>query len=180
MFNFLFKILYSLVSFIVGIFFVLLGIICLILPWSAIIRTDMIEFILENSIAISLFGFGFIVIGITIVLNLYIGSKRSTYYVRAGNRSIAIDEEIIQQYLDTYWKQIFPHQDVPTRLILKKNKIRVIADLPQTPFSEQKRFVERIQHDLEDIFSGVLGYSHEFILNLSFQQQKQSNGTTIK
>jgi hypothetical protein len=138
----------------------------------------MIEFILENSIAISLFGFGFIILGSIMVVNLYIGAKRSYYYVRAGNRSIAIDEEIIQQYLHSYWKRLFPLEEIPTRLVLKKNKIKIIADLPHTPASEQKHFIERIQHDLEDIFSRILGYSHEFVLAINFQKEQLAKEKT--
>lgn len=172
MFSFLFNFLYSLVSFIVGFFFILLGILCLILPWSPMIRTDLIEFILANSIAISLYGFGFIVVGLTTVVNLYLSTKRRYTYVRGGTRSIAIHEEIIQQYIASYWKQAFPQHEVPMRLILKRNSVKVIADLPYTPVAERKLFIERIEQDLQDILTRILGYSHEFILALSFQKKE--------
>lgn len=168
MFNSLVNFFYYLISFFIGLFFLMLGIICIILPWSPSIRTGIIEFILENSTAISLFGFGFLVIGIMLMVNLYLSSKRHYYYIRVGRRSISIDEEIIRQYLQTYWKQLFPYEEIPTRLVMKKNRIKVVAELPHIPLGEQKLFVERVQDDIQDIFSRSLGYPHDFLLSLSF------------
>jgi ABC-type multidrug transport system fused ATPase/permease subunit len=154
-------------------FFILLGIIALLLPWSAHIRTDMIEFILENSIAISLFGFGFIILGFLIVLSLYLSSKRRYYYVRGGERTVVIDQEIIRHYLQAYWLQKFPNQEIPNRLVLKKNRIRVTADLPFTELKAQKPLIERIKQDLEELFHQMLGYSHQFVLVASFPKKKR-------
>jgi hypothetical protein len=169
MINFFFNILYYFVNFGVGIFFLILGILSIIMPWSPTIRSNLIKFILENSMAISLFGFGFFVIGFTLLINLYMNSKRHYYYVRVGHKSISIDQEVVQQYLDAYWKQLYPHNDIPTRLLMKKNRIKVTAELPHMPLGEQKLFVEKIQDDLQDIFSRTLGYPHDFMLALSFQ-----------
>lgn len=171
MFNFLFNFLYYLVTIVIGVFFLALGIFAMVLPWSSSMRTELIEFVLSNSIAISLFGFAFLVIGLTVLINLYLSSKRRYYYVRVGRRSIAIDEEIIQQYLHSYWRQLFPEDDVPTRLTLKRNKIKVFAELPHVPVNEQKAFIEHIKEDLQDIFVRILGYSHEFMLSLRFQSK---------
>lgn len=167
MFNFF----YSFVCFVVSLFFLLLGVICLILPWSAAVRTDLIQFILENTTAIALFGLGLVIIGSLIAINFILGFKKRYYYIEAGKKSVAVDETLIQQYLHTYMKQLFPQCEVPTRLILKKNKIKVIADLPETPLVEQNAIIQRIQQDLEDIFKRILGYSHELIFAISFPKK---------
>jgi len=165
MFNFL----YSIVSFVIALFFIALGIMAILVPWSAGLRTDAIEYILANSIAISLFGFGFIVIGGTMVLNLILSSRKKYYYSRVASNFVAVDEAVIQQYLRFYWEQIMPDQDVPTQLTLKKNKIYITADLPFRPVSEQKVLIENIKQDLRNIFTKVLGYPHDFVLSVSFQ-----------
>lgn len=165
MFNFL----YSVVSFVIALFFIALGIIGVLLPWSTTLRTDMIEYILANSIAISLFGFGFMIVGGTMVLNLILSNRKKYYYSKVGNNFIAVDEVVIAQYLRSYWEQIFPHQEVPTQLVLKKNIIRITADLPYKPAEEQKMFVEHVKQDLRNIFTQVLGYPNEFFLSVSFQ-----------
>lgn len=168
MFNFL----YSVISFIIALFFISLGCIAVLLPWSATLRTDMIEYILANSIAISLFGFGFIVVGGTMVLNLILSARKKYYYSRVGSNFVAIDEVVIAQYLRSYWEELFPNQEIPTRLVLKKNKIKINADLPYKPAEEQKMFVENIKQDLRNIFTQVLGYPHEFVLSVSFPKNK--------
>lgn len=169
MFNVLFNSLYYVLSFSLAIFFIFLGVIGIMLPWSPIIRTDMIQYILENSIAISLFGFGFTVIGVFMGISLYLNTKRQYYYIRAGKLLTIVDEVIIQQYLESYWKQVFPQHLIPTRLSLKKNKIKIMADLPHIPRSEQKEFILKVEQDLQETFARIFGYSREFILALNFQ-----------
>lgn len=164
---------YSLISFVVAIFFILIGVISIMIPWSPSVRTDLIQFILEDSIAIFLFGFGFIIIGLAIAINILQSSKRRYYYVRTGNNSVSIDETLIQEYLNSYWRSLFPQHDVPTRFTLKKNKIHVFADLPSLPVPQQKILVDRIKRDLNDIFSKILGYQNDFMLSISFQKEKE-------
>lgn len=167
----MFNALYSLITIIVALFFILLGIIGLILPWSAAIRTDLIQFILENTLAISLFGFGFVIIGSILVVNLMQNLKRRYYYLRSQNQEVVIDETLIQQYLNSYMKDLFPHHDVPARLSIKKNKIKITADLPYASIEQQELFTHRMRHDLGEIFKNILGYSNEFILLVSFPKK---------
>ena len=174
MLNFLYNLLYSTVSVVIGLFFILLGLLGILLPWSPHIRTDFIQFILENSIAISLFGFGFIVIGAIVVIEVYSNMRRKIYYVRRGKKSIIIDEEIMKNYLQSYWKQSYPKQDIPSRLLIKKNRIKIVAELPFVPKLEQESLVEHIQDDLQDIFSRLLGYSHDLVLAASFQPARKT------
>lgn len=169
----MFKFLYSLINFIVAIFFILFGIIGLILPWSATVRTELIEFILANTLAIAIFGFGFVVVGCTIVINLMQNLKRRHYYIHSENHSVAINEALIQQYLNSYMKELFPQHDIPTRLSIKNNKIKISADLPYTPPTQQELFIHRMKGDLEEIFKRILGYSNEFILSISFPRSQQ-------
>jgi len=143
------------------------------IPWSPEIRSNIIDFFLENTIAISLFGFGFFVIGLTMLVNFYLSSKRRYYHLKVGERSVAIDEVVIRQCLQSYWEQVFPNQDVPTRLLLRKNKIKVIADLPYVPKEERSTVLERIQNDLHEIFSKTLGYTQKFLLSITFQPESK-------
>ena len=164
---------YSLISFFVAIFFILLGVISVMIPWFSTVRTDVIQFILEDFIAISFFGFSFLAIGIGIVFNILIGLRRNYYHFKVGSNSVAIDESILQKYLNTYWQDLFPGNDIPNRLILKKNKIHVIADLPYMTRHQQEVVLERIKTDLRDIFGRLLGYHHQFHLSASFQDERR-------
>lgn len=163
--------LYTLVSFVVALFFILLGVIGIILPWSTGIRSDVIQFILENTLALSLFGFGFTIIGLIIAINVFLSFKKKYYYVKTGKQGVAVDELLVHHYLQSYWEQVFPNHEVPTRLIFKKNRIKITADLPYMPRDQQKVCVERVQTDLNDILKRILGYHDALTFSLSFPKR---------
>lgn len=152
---------------------------CVMLPWSPIVRSDLIQFILEDSLAICLFGFGFIVVGLAVIINIAFSAKHSYYQLRAGPYSVSIDEEIIHEYLNTYWKNLFPQSPVPNRLTIKKNKIYLVADLPYIPLPEQKRFLEKVKMDLSELFTSTLGYKDMFYLSVSFQSEQKSKNSEL-
>lgn len=172
MFSALHKFLYYIFAFIIATFLIFLGVIAMMLPWSTSIRTDLVTFILENSIAISLIGFGFFILGVAWWVNLWQSSKRSYYQVRVGNKKILIDESILQHYVDAYWQQLLPGKEVPNQLIIRNNQIKIVADLPYKPVEERKAFLETVQQELQDLLTNVLGYSQEFVLAVSFAKYK--------
>jgi hypothetical protein len=160
---------YSLINIAIAIFFLVLGLVAIMLPWSPMVRTDVIQFILEDSIAIFLFGFVFLIIGLVLVIYTLLSTRRSYYRLKGGPQSILIDEQVVQDYLDSYWKHLFPQAVVPNRLQIKKNKIHLVADLPYVPAAEQKQLLESIKADLTEMFSSFLGYKEPFYLSASFQ-----------
>jgi hypothetical protein len=162
---------YSLISFIIAIFFILVGIVAIMIPWSADIRTSLVQFILEDSLAISLFGFAFIVIGLAIVVNVLLNARRHHYHLRSGDKAIAVDESLVQQYLELYWKQLFPNNDVPSRLAIKDNIIYVHVDFPYLPVDQQRPLLERVRRDLKIKFEKTIGYKEDFHLYATFQPE---------
>lgn len=164
---------YSLISFVIALFFMLIGVVGVMIPWSLDVRTLLTRFIFEDSLAISLFGFAFFVIGAAMLINFLLSTKRRYYKISSQNSSATVDEAVIQEYLNTYWKQLFPKNDIPCHLTLKKNRIHISVDLPFLPIQEQKPLLERIRKDLIGIFAQVLGYSDEFFLTASFQTRSK-------
>lgn len=167
--------LYSLISFFVGLFFILLGVIGILLPWSPTVRSLFIRFIQEGSLLIFLFGLGFLIIGTAIAVYVIFSSRKRYYEIRSGENLTMIDEALFQEYLNTYWKQLFPKYDIPNRVTLKKNKIQVTADLPSIPDSQQKALIERIERDLNDIFTRILGYTDDYVISISFQPESEKS-----
>lgn len=165
---------YSLISFIVALFFILLGIIGILIPWSPGIRTDLVQFILNDYLVISLFGFATIIIGLSIAINILINTKRKYYHIRSDANAITVDETIIQQYLNAYWEELFPGSDIPSRITLKNNKIHISVDFPELPIGQQQLILERIKQDLRSKFAELLGYHNEFYLSSSFQSPTSS------
>lgn len=167
------NILYSLISLVVALFFIVLGVMSMILLFSPFVRSSLVKFILENSVMIFLFGFCFLVIGVAIVAYIIIGAKKRHYYIKSNNHSIYISEDVFQQYLDSYWKQLFPNQEVPNQVELKKEKIQITAELPFVPIPEQKKIITRIERDLSELFNRLIGYRKEYVLSLSFQPEQR-------
>lgn len=167
------NILYSLISLAVALFFIVLGVLSMLLLFSPYVRNSLVQFILENSVMLFLFGFSFLVIGIAIVAHVIIGAQKKHYYIKSNNHSIYISEDVFQEYLDNYWKQLFPNQDVPNQVELKKDKIHITAELPFVPIPEQKKIITRIERDLSELFNRLIGYRKEYILSLSFQPEQK-------
>ena len=158
----------SLLSLLIAVFFLLLGIICLAIPWISSIRSQIIVFILNNNIALFLFGMIFSTIGIGIISYILIQSKHRFYQIKSGSLSTHVDETLIQQYLDKYLSELFPGYDIPSSLFLRKNKIHINMNLPNLPPKEQKPLLERLEKELAQIFYQILGYDQEFLLSISF------------
>jgi len=169
------KLLYSFFSTLIAIFFILLGIICIMIPWLPPIRTHIILFFLENTLALSLFGMVFLIIGVAIVANILISARHRYYRIRSGSHAVVVDEAVIQQYLDKYWSELFPDCEVPNKVMLKNNRIHVFANFPYLPLSEQKSVLKRIEEDLTDAFDRMLGYQKEFYLSASFREDRRVN-----
>lgn len=163
---------YSLISLFVALFFLLLGSLAIMLPWSPVARTDLVMFILEDSLAIFLFGFVFLAIGIAIVTQIILSARKNYYRLKSSPRAISVDEAVITNYINSYWKDLFPKTYIPSSLNLKKNKIHITADLPYIPQSEQKELLEKIKTDLDELLASLLGYRDIFYLSASFQPKR--------
>lgn len=161
--------LYSLIQFVIALFFILVGIVGMMIPWSSAVRTKLVQFIQNDALAISLFSFAFLIIGTALATYIIMNSKRRYYHIRSDKYTVKVNEAIIEQYVSSYWKQLFPNRDIPSHIVLKKNKIQITADLPYLPMDQQQNLLERIKADLETLFKQQLGAKSEFNLFASFQ-----------
>jgi hypothetical protein len=107
------------------------------------------------------------------IINFILGTKRHYYEFKVGPHSVEVDEELINEYLNTYFKELFPTQEVPCRLTIKQNRLHITADLPYVPASQRSLLLEKVKHDLYDIFCSQLGYQSDYYLSTSFQPEKK-------
>lgn len=157
---------------ILALFFLILGILGVLLPWSPAIRAEIVDFLLSNTLTISLFGFLFFAIGLGVLVQLFLGMKRHYFTSRLKAVDFEVSEKVIRDYLSVYFRELFPYSEVPCQIILKKKKAKITADLPPLPKGEQGAMVKKIESDLSDIFRDLIGYPHELLLSISFQPQK--------
>lgn len=168
------RFIYSLISFIVALFFIMLGVISILLPWLPVMRTHIILFLLENAVAISLFGLAFLAIGVAMVTNIALAAKTRYYEFTVGQNPVKIDEDLIQKYIQLYFQELFLGQEVPCCLAIKHNRIHITADLPAVPLTQRDVLLEKIQQDLKELFSRYLGYHVDYYLSASFQAEEKS------
>ncbi len=160
--NFKFKRFFSLVvSFVLGAFFCLVGIIGLILPWSPGLQNSLINLIVNHTLILSLFGLGGIFIGFSLVIYAIFNKGRRYAFIKTGTKAVSIDENLIEQYLQMYWKKQFPQKQILFSFSIRQKSIQIIADLPFIPEAEQNQFLEKIQEDFTELFGNLLGYHNE-------------------
>ena len=160
------------VSFILGAFFCLVGVAGLILPWSVTFQKALINLIFEHTLILSLFGLGGILIGLSLITYATFNSGRHFAFVKIGSRSIAIDENLVEQYLQNYWKKNFPSTSIPFYFSIKKNSIQVVTDLPfLADNTAQDHCLEKIQKDFSQLFGDTLGYPNEVHFIAHFQEK---------
>lgn len=163
---------YLAISFIIGSFFFIFGAFSIILPWSPHLQGATTQFILENTLILSLFGLGFTLIGLSIVIYTILRTRHRYVEIRTGKFSVILDENVIHQYLETYWQEKFPTLHIPFHLNLKKHSLQIIADLPFMPLAEQKAFLEHIKQDFSDLFGRLLGYPYDVHFIANFEEDK--------
>ncbi|MFI0434964.1 MAG: hypothetical protein ACH350_04445 [Parachlamydiaceae bacterium] len=162
------------ISFIVGSFFFILGGFGVILPWSAHLQHTTSQFILKNTLILSLFGLGFVLIGFSIIIYTFLKTRRRYIQIRTGDLQIVLDKNVIHQSLETYWEKHFPSTHIPFQLNLNKHSLEIIAEMPSFPIAEQKILLEEIKRDFIDLFGRVLGYPYNVSLIASFQDTSKS------
>lgn len=159
------------ISFIIGGFFFIFGAFGIFLPWSTYLQSVITQFILHNTLIISLFGLGFVLSGLSLIIHTLLKTRYRYMQIRTGHFSVALDEKIIYQYIDLYWQKIFPYTQVSFELTLKKNELEIVAELPSLPLIEQKNLLEQIKLDFSDMFGRILGYPHDVHLIASFKEK---------
>lgn len=132
----------------------------------------VLSFILQNSLLLFLFGLGVFIIGTALVIQIILSARTHYIVIRSGKNGVHIGEDVIESYLNSYWKELFPGREIPTRLLIKKRKIKVFADLPFIPEEDQKSLLEKVEEDLSKLFRDILGYPNELDLLISFGSEK--------
>lgn len=155
----------------IAIFFMFAGIAGILLPWVAVIRTQLVAFIVENSLGVFLFGMGFFATGLGIAVKTIQAAKHWQYRIKSKSMHVAIDSSLIQNYLNTYWTELFPQHKIPNEISLKNNQIHISANLPHLPLTDQKILLQKIEKELGQLFGNILGYNREFYLSLSFENR---------
>lgn len=142
--------------FLLGIFFLAFAFLAFIFPYSNRWTFQLLEFIFENPLWMTLLGILSLGIALLILQSVFSIVKHRSISIRTGPLSVVMNEKVIRSYMDQYWKKKFPDSPIPFDIKIKKKKILITANLPNIPLEK-----EQIKEDLVDIFGHLLGYPHE-------------------
>lgn len=160
---------YSFITFFIALFFILLGIIGILLPWFPAMKALAITFLNDYSGLTFLFGLCFLTIGVAVALNVLFSSRRSHYNLKIKDHKVSINAELLQNQLQRFLSELIPDQDVPCRLQLKRNQIYVTLDFPFVEPAEQKHLLEQVGNELKGFFSSIIDYQQPLHLSASFK-----------
>lgn len=166
--NFFFAVFYAML----GLFFSAIGVVGIFLPWSTTFQATLIKVLTEDTVAISLAGVAFFFLGFWVFAFLLMKGRKRYYHLKNGKHLVVLDETVFEEYLEGYWKQLFPQYAIGYKILLKKNQLHVIADLPSVTLPQQKFLLEKIRAELQDLFQQFLGFRGEFFFSASFCQDK--------
>lgn len=159
---------YDFLRVIVALLFLLIGASGLAILSSSNVQALAVQFFLDNSYLVTLFSLSFLIIGLLILGPILMHAHRRYYHLRVGSNPVSIDLNLLHEVVMSYWKELFPHHEIPTSIRLKSHKIHIKADLPSLPEVEQPLVLEKIERDLGRLFSKILGLRETWILSLSF------------
>lgn len=163
------NIFYTIISFIVSILFILTGVVCVSLPWLPDVHTSILRFLIENTLFISLIGLLILAAGVAALCYTILNSSRGTFYIKRGNYSVGVDRKVLEGHLVQYLKELYPSEEIPHQLIIRRRKILISTDFPYRPKNEQEPLAEKIYDDLTQLLEEKFGYKKELYLSISFQ-----------
>ena len=162
------RLLFSIISLVFTLLILALGVLAILIAWAPEFSNLIIQFLEEETLLLAWSGGTLIAIGIFLAVSLYMMNRRRYYHIRMGDLAAKVDEAVVDKYVSTYWKELFPGQEVACEVVVRKNRIEIIADLPHVPVDQQHDMAIRIEKDLKELFAQVLEYRNPFLFNVSF------------
>lgn len=162
-------------SFVIGFFFFVIGIFSILLPWSPLLKSLSIQFLLEKTLVLSLFGLGLTLTGLSIVIYTLLRSRRKYVTIRTGEHAVTLDENVVRQYLENYWQEQFPQFQIPFHLNFKKDLSKLLPTFLFFPFRNKKHVLKKstmISAIYLGVYLGILTMSTSLLV---FTQKNSIN-----
>ena len=148
--------------------FLVLGAIGLVLPWSASLQETAIQFIQNRPITVFFVGLGFLAISAALLVSWRESTRHRYFYVRRGQRMVALDEKLIDHYLRTYWYERFPKLDIESQATLYNQQLQILVHFPPLSKEQQQQTLTQVQNELDELLTYYLGYHEPFRLSATF------------
>lgn len=163
------------VNFLLGLFFIVVGIAGLILPWSSTLQNALIELISYESSLLAILGFAFLCIGIALLAYVSMQKRGNRIFLRLKPHPIEVDQNLIVGALDVYWKEVLQGQSVFTQVIPGKKSLLIKAEMPPMNELQQEELLKKIQPELENLLHETIGIPHDIKVELHFRSVHKSD-----
>jgi hypothetical protein len=156
---------------IAALFFLLCGLMVLVLPWSHAALEMAVNSIHTYRWLFTFFGIGLLLVSIALFGQIYLSSQRKYLSIRTGDNPIDASDAVIRDTLKSYWENLFPDQEIPCKVDIKKNRIFLSVDLPYYPKEKQSDFLKKIERELSILLKEMFAYTKSLHLKISFDRE---------
>lgn len=162
------NLLFSAVHLFVVLFILGVGVFFLLLPGSVAFRLALEQILVNEAAMLAKIGLVITFFGVLLLVGFYVLNRKKYITLRMNGSKTLIDEAIIRDYLSQYWKEVFPHHDIYSEVVLHfPQKLEIIAQLPSMREEDKEHLLLRIQNELSVLLARKLGYEKEFFLTIN-------------
>lgn len=105
--------------------------------------------------------------GLLLFIGFYRLNKRCFLTIETRPITTLVDEGIIQDWIQNYWKAKYPGKEIGVDIVVQKGVVlQIFLPLPEDCEKEGKEFLASLQSDLADQLFHLLGYRREFYITL--------------
>jgi len=107
-------------------------------------------------------GTSLLVLGGALLIGFYLMNRKRYFQLSLNCSKTLVDEDIIRDYVEKYWKTSFS-TSVDNVIVHGKKRLEVIASLPK---DADDTSLERVQDELGLLLARKLGYDSDFVLTI--------------
>ena len=154
-----------------GILFILAGTVAILIPWLPTIRTEIVLFILEKSMILFVMGVALLIIGLAMIAYVRLSTGQRSFFVRNTPHPIEVELDVVRNFLNTYFKEMFPGMEIPHEVVLHRNRVSLYVDFPYIIKEEQGPLTDRLFEELSIALDEKIGYTQALELSVSYNNR---------
>jgi hypothetical protein len=157
-----------------SLFLLLFGLFILVLPWSHSALELAVSSVQEYRWFLTFFGISLLLVGVAIIGQIYLASQRKYLTIKTGDNPVYASDAVVRDSLQAYWENLFPEQEIPCRVDIKKNRIFLYVDLPYYPKEKRPELLKKVEAELAVLLQDLFAYSKSLNLKISFDREHQT------
>lgn len=163
------NLLFSAIHLFVVFFIFILGVMSLLVPFSPGLRFSMTYLLAEQSSIFLWIGSFSVSLGTLFFIGLWRLNKKRYLQIKMQHNQTIIEEAIIKEYVQSYWKEMFPSIEPAFDIVIHPHqKLELITqNFPSLEEEQKESLFERVQSELGVLLARHLGYEKDFFLTIS-------------